>query len=98
MTVKKLERVVHDGQPTRIGDIPAAEWIAPATRSPKLTAQEQRIRDAHGKGADLSRLVSNYAAHPATIYRIIGLNPAEHAEVFSKLLAEFNNLQTRALK
>ncbi len=98
MATKTITKTVHDGKPTRVADMQAAEWMAPSTRQPRLTQREEQIRAAHLKGAALDRIVSNHHVHPALLFRLLDMNPAEHADVFAELLDHFHNLQAKALR
>ncbi len=98
MSSRTVQTVVHDSTPMRLADLQTEQWAAPATRTPRLTDKERRIVEARQHGADLAQLVRNHALNPHTLFKLLGMNPSEHVEVFTKLLSEFKGLQARALK
>lgn len=97
MPTKTLERIVNNNEPVRA---PADNWLAPATPAGKgrTTAQEERIKAAFEKGADLDRLVANYHVRPEVLMRILELDPNEHAEAYAKMLETYNDLNARAMR
>jgi hypothetical protein len=97
MPTKTIQKTVNANEPVRAPD---QNWLAPATPNGKgrTTAQEDRIKAAYQKGADLDRLVSNYHARPEVIMRILELDPNEHAEAYAKMLEAYNDLRAGALR
>lgn len=99
MATRTIARIVNDGQPTpRVADLKTEDWLAQAAPKPRFNDREQRIIQAHKDGATLNSIILHSHTHPATLFKLLGMNPAENAEVYSNLLDEFNTIRTRALK
>jgi hypothetical protein len=99
MPTKTKTKVVHDCGPVRSDLIRDENWLAPATpRGAKPTEKESHIIDAYRRGADLHKIVIAHHTHPATLFKLLAMNPAEHSETYASMLKTYNDLKSRALR
>jgi hypothetical protein len=100
MPTRTIQKTVNDNEPVRAGLLNSDTFIAQATPAGRgrTTEREERIKAAYAKGADLDALTRNYHTSPAVLFKLLGLNPSEHADTYKQLLDEYNDIRARALR
>jgi len=99
MPTRTIQKTVNDNEPVRAGLLNSDTFLAQATpRGAKPTEKESRVIDAYRRGADLHKIVIAHHTHPATLFKLLAMNPAEHAETYASMLKTYNDLTARALR